>query len=312
MYDPSKPYKEQILALIKFTWQSPYISIKESTYSIIEKKFNYPEVDHTDGIGTKGIYHWQKRSFKSAVLDALAMNLNDLVLVRAIPYKLQNHIAIPEDDKDAILEIIKTLAEECQKRQIAITGGETSIHNNIDGMDLSITLSGFVKDIQANKFEVGDVLIGLKSSGLHSNGLTKAREVLGEQFRPEFIEPTIIYSDTILPVLQKYDIHGMMHITGGAFTKLKPLLDNADVLIFREHQLQPQTIFRDLHQQDVADEEMYKTFNCGVGFILSVRPNDVNNVIAGLDLDVDIIGKIVPGNGKVKIQSAFSSKEIEL
>jgi phosphoribosylaminoimidazole (AIR) synthetase len=159
MYDPTKPYKKDILELIKQTWETPYVSVEEpmeGVYPIIKKKFSYLEVDHTDGIGTKGVYHWHQKTFRNAALDALAMNLNDLALMRAIPYKLQNHILIPEDDKEAILEIVASLTEECKKRNIAITGGETSIHNNIDGLEISISISGFIKNYKPNRFEIGE------------------------------------------------------------------------------------------------------------------------------------------------------------
>lgn len=114
------------------------------------------------------------------------MNLNDLELVRAIPYKLQNHIIIPKDDKEAILEIIEAIVGECKQRNIAITGGETSIHDNTDGLDISMTVSGFIKDYKPNKFEIGNILIGIKSNGLHSSGFTKVREVFGKEDRSEF------------------------------------------------------------------------------------------------------------------------------
>ena len=92
MYDPEKPYKKQILELIQKTWDTPYVSIKNN---VIKKKISYPDIDHTDGIGTKGIFHWQKQTFNNAVLDVMAMNLNDLALMRARPYKLSNHITVP-------------------------------------------------------------------------------------------------------------------------------------------------------------------------------------------------------------------------
>jgi len=196
MYDPTKPYKTVISDLIKKTWDTPYVSIKEDFYPIIEKKFSYLEVDHTDGIGTKGFYHWQQETFKEAVLDALAMNLNDLALMRAIPYKLQDHILVPEED-ERVVKIIEALAEECKKRNIAITGGENSFQENIDGFDISLTVSGFVKNPKPNILKAGDVLIGIESNGLHSNGFTKVREVFGNEFRPEFVAPTNIYLDTI-------------------------------------------------------------------------------------------------------------------
>jgi len=309
MYDSTKPYKKQILELIKQTWETPYVSVKGDIYPIIEKKFSYPEVDHTDGIGTKGVYHWRQRTFRNASLDALAMNLNDLALMRAKPYKLQNHILIPEDDKEAILEIVSTLTEECKKRNIAITGGETSIHNNIDGLDISITVSGFIKNYKPNRFEIGDILIGVRSNGLHSNGFTKLREIFGREYKPEFVEPTSVYLDTILTLDEQFDIHGMMHITGGAYTKLKDLLDCADVKLRRNHKLQPQQIFKDLYKRGIPDEEMYKTFNCGVGFILSISPQDADKIVS--ELDADIIGEVTSGSGKIKIESVFSDKEIE-
>ena len=307
MYTPEKPYKKQIVELIKKTWETPYVSIQNN---IVKKKFSYLDIDHTDGIGTKGIYHWQQRTFKNAILDALAMNLNDLAVMRARPYKLQNHIFIPKEDK-RILEIIQVLSEECKKREIAITGGEVSFHNNINGLDISMTVSGFVKNYKPNKFEIGDTLVGFKSNGLHSNGFTRIREIFGKEYKPEFVEPTSIYLDTILALDEKFNIHGMAHITGGAYAKLKDLLINADAQLKRNHKLQPHFIFKELYQKGISDEEMYKTFNCGIGFILSVNPKEADRILSKIkDFNADIIGKIVPGTGKVKIDSLFSNKEI--
>lgn len=309
MYNPTKPYKRDILELIKQTWETPYVSVKDGVYPIIEKKFQYPEVDHTDGIGTKGIYHWQQGTFKNAVLDALAMNLNDLALARAVPYKLQDHISVPEED-ERIIEIIKALSEECIKRNIAITGGENSFHDNMDGLDISLTVSGFIRNYKPNKFQVGDALIGIRSNGLHSNGFTKMREVFGEKYKPEFINPTVIYSDKIFTLNEQFNIHGMMHITGGAYTKLKDLLYGADVKLNRSHRLRPQQIFKDLYEKGISDEEMYKTFNCGIGFILSVSPKGADRITP--ELDADVIGEITSGTGRVIIESMFSDAVIKL
>lgn len=167
MYKPSKPYKQKIIEEIKKTWHTPYVNVKFNTYPIIRKKFSYPEVDHTDGIGTKGFYHWKAGTFQAAVIDALAMNLNDLAIVRAVPYKLSNHITVPVEDI-RVLKIVQALTVECRRRGIAIVGGENSFHDNMDGLDISMTVSGFVKKPAPNKFRIGDILIGLKSSGLHS------------------------------------------------------------------------------------------------------------------------------------------------
>jgi len=308
MYDSTKPYKKQILKLIQKTWETPYVSAKNQ---IVTKKFSFPEYCHSDGIGTKGIYYWQKRTFKNPVLDALAMNLNDLLMMNAKPYALLNHLFLPKDDKKAVLEIIGCLSQECKRRKIAILGGETAIHNDMEGMELSITMLGFVEKPKENKFQVGDILIGIGSNGLHSNGFTKVREIFGKSYSPEFVTPTFIYFDTIYPLIKKFNIYGMVHITGGAFTKLKDLLNNTDVIIKRDHKLKPQPIFRELYKKGVSDKEMYRIFNCGIGFILSVNPKDAKKILAGIkNFKADIIGKIVPGNEKVKIESAFSKKEI--
>jgi phosphoribosylformylglycinamidine cyclo-ligase len=310
MYNPTKPYKDQILAEIKKTWQTPYVSIKADIYPIVKAKFSLPEIDHTDGIGTKGIYHWQKRTFRNAVLDALAMNLNDLALVRAVPYKLSNHIFVPKDDNVAILAIVRALSQECQKRKIAITGGETSVQNNMAGMDISLSVSGFIKDLKPNQFKVGDALLGIKSNGLHSNGFTKVREIFGSVYKPDFVKPTAIYLDTILALNKKFNIHGMMHITGGAFTKLKSLLRGADARINWAHKLKPQPIFKELHQRGVLDKEMYQTFNCGIGFIFSTSEREAK-IISAHWPDIAIIGKVVRGNSRVIIDSMFSGCEVE-
>ncbi len=310
MYDPTKPYKRNILALIKKTWDSSPLTVTPGYNAIFQRNFSYPEVDHTDGIGTKGCYHWKKRTFKNAVIDSLAMNLNDLVLSRAVPFKLQNHIMLPMDDHQAIIEIIETFAEECAKRGIAMTGGETSVHSNLDGLEISSTVSGYIKELKPNKFIAGDVLVGFRSNGLHSNGFTKVREIFGEDDREEFTTPTKIYSDDLLNLNESLDIHGMMHMTGGGYTKFKDLLISENLRFNRNHKLQPQSIFQTIYQKGVSDSDMYSIFNCGIGFIISVQASDANAIIQ--QYDADIIGEVVSGDGAVYLESAFSDSEIQL
>jgi len=304
--------------LVKKTWNTPFVSVKNSC---ITKHFiSHSEYHHTDGIGTKGIYHFQKRSFKYAVIDALAMNLNDMALQRAIPYALTNHLFLPEDDQKAIIEIINHLSKECKNKNIAITGGETAIHNNIEGLELSITMLGFLnKPPKINKFRIGDALIGIKSNGLHSNGFTKIRELYGNDLKPEFIAPTYIYSNLILDICSKFNIYGMTHITGGGFTKIKNFLrKNADAAILNNHKLNSHHIFYEIHRKMFikknaieTDKEMYKTFNCGIGFIFGIKKEDVikclNFIKEKSDFEADIIGKIIPGVGNVIIYSQFSN-----
>jgi len=241
------------------------------------------------------------------------MILNDLAIVRARPYKLQNHIALPKEDKRPIFEIITTLVKECKKRKIAITGEETSVQNNINGIDISLTVSGFIKKRKPNLAKIGDKIIGIQSNGLHSNGFTKIREIFNGKFKSDFILPTNIYWDIIYKLNQRFDIHGMMHITGGAFTKLKDFLKGASAIIRKNHQLYPQEIFKEIYKKGVPDKEMYKTFNCSIGFVVTVTPRDTAKILLALkDFKADIIGEIIPGKGMIEIESMFGKKIIKL
>ncbi|MEK9153365.1 MAG: AIR synthase-related protein, partial [Patescibacteria group bacterium] len=165
-------------------------------------------------------------------------------------------------------------------------------------------------NLKPNQFKPGDALLGIKSNGLHSNGFTKVREVFGGAYKSDFVKPTAIYLDTILALNKKFDIHGMMHITGGAFTKLKSLLRGADARVSRARKLKPQPIFKELYQRGISDIEMYQTFNCGIGFIFSTSEREAK-IIVSRSPNVDIIGKVARGNGKIIIDSMFSDCKVE-
>jgi phosphoribosylformylglycinamidine cyclo-ligase len=333
MYDTTKPYKVQIQQAIRSTWETPYAKafvVKGSPYPFVERKnrvlwpaghrrpvISRIEVDHTDGIGTKGSIHAMARTWEYAVQDALAMNLNDLLVVRARPYKLQNHLTIQHDDHEAILAVVSALAGECMGRSIILTGGETSIHDNIVGMDLSITVTGFVPEVRQNEFRIGDVLIGLPSTGAHANGFTFIRKTLGG--RRDMVTPTKIYWDEVYPVVNSTeyedDIHGMVHIAGGGFTRL---LDYADIgtIHLRKWKNRP-AIFGEIYdycQQKTfggeADNKlMYSTFNCGIGFILAVS-RDKSEELATI-LKGEIIGEVTDGASRVEIESIFDNNLLE-
>jgi len=312
MYDPAKPYKHELLRLIESTWQTPYVSVKAGVYPIIKKKFSGFEIQHADGIGTKGVYHWRKSSFKNAVIDAFAMNANDLAMAGATPYVAVDHITTSDMGDTTVLALIRALALLCKKHKVALVGGETSHQDTLDGLDVSIVMSGFIKKPRINRFRVGDALIGLKSNGLHSNGFTKVRQMFGKgEWRDDFIRPTAIYLPVVLGLLKKYEINGMMHITGGAFTKLHDLLNDADARIEMPRTLAPQPIFHELHERGVSDKAMYTTFNCGVGFVLSAPPRDAATIARSVS-GAAVIGLVEKGNGLVRIKSAFTAKTLVL
>lgn len=292
MYDPTKPFTNEILTEIKRTWDTSYVTVKED--GIIEfKKIHQLYYDHTDGTGSKFILCYKYKKFKEIVQDVMAMNLNDLLIMRAIPFKLQNHLILPEEKH--INLIIKELVESCLSRNIAITGGETSIQN---GMDLSLTVSSFIPEYKPNVFVPGNKLIGLRSSGIHANGLTKARELLGDD--KELTVPTRIYYDDVFPLLDR--INGLAHITGGGFTKIKKFLKNEDVII-KQHSTLP--IFHKLFSKIVFSKEMYEFFNCGIGMVLSAE-TEIPLPYA------EVIGEVVSGTGNVYIKSKFDKGLLKL
>lgn len=312
MYDPVKPYKKELLKRIQSTWNTPYVTVTPGIYPIMRKKFSYPEVQHADGIGTKGIYHWRKKTFREAAIDALAMNLNDLALMGAIPYALQDHITTPDSGHTSVLALMRALTSECKKRKIAIIGGETSHHDNMDAIDVGIVVSGFIKEKRKNQSKVRDVLIGLKSNGLHSNGFTKVRGMFGaSEWRDDFTKPTKIYIDGVHNILKKYTVNGMMHITGGAFSKLKDILGKNNAIIEIPNKLKPQDIFFELYDRGVSNKDMYTTFNCGVGFVLSVPEEEAQKIIKSTPGSA-VIGEVVRGPGNVHITSAFNGREVIL
>lgn len=309
MYQSDKPYKKEIRRLAELTWETPYVSVKNW---ITTEKFSCPtRYYHTDGTGTKAEEYWKRRSFRGVVVDALTMNTNDMLMQWAIPFCVNDHILIHHEDQPAIVEIVEHLVDECVLRKLAITGGETSIQHNIEGLELSITMAGFVPRPWNNQLMIGDVLVGIASNGIHSNGFTKLWELgLLEKYREAVTYPTRDYCDCVWKLRDTCRIHGMMHITGGAFTKLQDILPpDADVLIRGDHTLDPQSLFREVHALGVRDEEMYKIFNCGVGFVLGVKQEDASACLRNIaQFRADSIGNVVNGSGKVIINSKFSKK----
>lgn len=307
-----KPYKNQILKLIESTWRTPYVHVAHGAYPIITKKFSGLEIQHSDGIGTKGLYHLRERTFKNAVIDAFAMNVNDLAVAGAVPYALQDHIVIPHAGHGAILEIVRTLSALCRRYAIAITGGETSHHDNLNAVDISITMSGFLRRMRTNQCRVGDALIGLKSNGLHANGFTKVRGLFGaREWRDDFVRPTAIYLDTIQNLLTLHEIHALLHITGGAFSRLKDILGKTDAVIRYPSSLKPQAIFYELHRRGVTSKQMYSTFNCGIGFVLAVSKKDAERILAKTR-GAYPIGEVKKGTGAVIIRSIFDNRLVTL
>jgi phosphoribosylformylglycinamidine cyclo-ligase len=257
-----------------------------------------------DGVGTKMLVAEMVGKYDTVGIDCVAMNVDDVVCVGAEPIAMANYIAAEKLDADVLEQIGKGLAEGARQARITIPGGETAqlkemIKGRRDGkgLDLVGTAVGLVdvdKIIIGKDVEEGDVVVGLPSSGIHSNGLTLARRVffekmgwppdkhvpdLGRTIGEELLEPTRIYSPQVVEMLrQGLDIKALSHITGGGLLNLCRV--EAEVGFALGSLPEPQPIFRLIQEHgNVAIEEMYRVLNMGIGFCVVCSEKDVDRVI---------------------------------
>ena len=246
---------------------------------------------HVDGVGTKLLVAQMMNRYNTIGIDCVAMCVNDIICLGAEPTTLIDYLAVQEPNKETINEIMKGLYEGARQADIAIVGGETSVMPEIitgyianKGFDLAGMCIGIVnkdKIINGEKIEAGDVVIGLESNGLHSNGYALSRKVLFERYMindklpnskitigEELLRPTRIYVKPILEIFKRdIEIHGLAHITGGAFTKLRRLKKGMGYNLNKIPK--PPDIFEIIKKLgNISDTEMYKVFNMGIGFCI--------------------------------------------
>ncbi len=242
-----------------------------------------------DGVGSKVLIAEMLEKFDTVGIDCIAMNVNDLICVGAEPLVFVDYFAIEQPDSIMANQIARGLVEGAIQSKIAVIGGETATlpdiirgHNG-KGFDLAGTAIGLVekkKLILGDKIKPGDIIYGIESNGLHSNGYSLARSVLlekhtvndvvdGLHLGEELIKPTLIYVQEILEMINKAEIHGLANITGGSFLKLARLMRQAKITVGvkLDSLPEPLPIFKLIQKMgNVSIKEMYKTFNMGVGF----------------------------------------------
>ena len=254
---------------------------------------------HTDGVGTKVLVAQEMKKFDTVGIDCVAMTVNDLLCVGSEPIALLDYIALEREDDRLVSELARGLAEGARLSSVAIVGGETAIARDVikgkDGMgfDMASMGVGLVKTseiVDGSSIVEGDTLVGIASSGLHSNGYTLARKVLrgtalskydeslGKTLGESLLEPTSIYVSPVLAALRRCEVHGIAHITGGSFSKLTRLLGGRR-LAFDLALPAPPPIFRLIMERGVSKREMYKTFNMGIGMILAVPQSEAGKVV---------------------------------
>lgn len=283
----------------------------------------YPDpvlVSGTDGVGTKLRLAFQMNKHDSIGQDAVAMCVNDILVQGAEPLFFLDYLAVGKVKPERVAEVIGGVAKGCEMAGCALIGGETAempgfyAEDEYDIAGFSVGVVNRKQLIDGSKIQAGDVLIGLASTGLHSNGYSLARKIfetisfdkvfpeLGEALGEVLLRPTRIYVKSILPLLPGGEILGMAHITGGGLTDNIPriLPPGLGVRIDTSTWEQP-PIFTLLQRLgDVARSEMYRTFNMGVGFVIIVRSEDETKVcqrLAELGEKCFVMGSVVPGEG---------------
>lgn len=277
---------------------------------------------HTDGVGTKVMIANALGKYDTVGIDCVAMNVNDVVCVGAAPASFVDYIAANKNDSAIFDELVRGLVAGAKKAGVPIVGGETAIMPDMFGgegfaFDLAGTVTGLVdKDrvVLGKDMRAGDAVVGACSTGLHSNGYTLARKALFPKYSMRdrvrgvgrigeaLLEPTEIYVRPVLEMLDRCTIHGLAHITGGSFTKLTRL---RRVGFEIDSLPPPPSIINLIADQGVADGEMYRTFNMGVGFCVVAPDGEADEIISVFKrhrIRADVIGHIT-GRGGVRINS---------
>jgi phosphoribosylformylglycinamidine cyclo-ligase len=246
----------------------------------------------TDGVGTKMLVADQMQDWSTVGIDCIAMNVNDLYVMNMEPVAFVDYIATDKLSIEKMAQIGIGLNEGARLANIDIVGGETaSLAGLVNGLDLAGTCMGIQKKdriIAGEKIRPGDKIIGVPSTGVHSNGLSLARRVVekyagyDEKFRSgktlgeELLTPTRIYSES-LKVAASCTVHGMCHVTGGGLLNFKRLSQYG----FRvDNPIQPPEIFGWIQETgDISTAEMYRTFNMGMGYAYVVPASGADAVL---------------------------------
>jgi phosphoribosylformylglycinamidine cyclo-ligase len=287
----------------------------------------------TDGVGSKILVAKMMNKYDTVGIDCIAMVVNDILCVGAEPIAMVDYLAVEKADPEIAGQIGKGLAEGSKMAKIAMIGGETaSLPEIIKDFDLAGTGIGIVdadKIITGENISNGDILIGIESNGVHSNGLSLARKLFFDKANlnidsplpedpdklvgEELLKPTEIYVKPIVELLKEdIDVHGLAHITGGGFLNLKRLKKGISYNI--DNLPEPGSIFKSIYSLDVPLDEMYRVFNMGIGFVAIVPAEDADktvNVIEKYNKAYKIGNVVDNKDGIVKIK-AFNGDIINL
>ena len=262
----------------------------------------------TDGVGSKLLLAEEMNSIHTVGIDCVAMNTNDLICVGAEPLSFVDYVALDKPDEELMAKIGMGLAEGCKQSNCTLSGGETAILPElVHGFDIAGTSVGYVKQdkiIDGTKIVEGNVLIGLKSSGPHSNGYTLIRKLFDgdKELGKKLVEPTRIYVKEVMELINQVNVNGIAHITGGGLDNISRINDNFQYVI--DNPLPVPSVFDWLQEKgNIETKEMYRTFNMGMGMIIIVNKADAEKSVSILGKHAQVIGSVK--NGKGVTHSAF-------
>ena len=282
-------------------------------------------VSGTDGVGTKLQIARMMNKHDTIGIDAVAMCVNDIVTSGARPLFFLDYIACGKLREDILVDVVKGLAEGCRQADCSLVGGETAEHPDVmaaDDYDIAGFSVGVVdkpKIINGSSIAPGDVIIGLPSTGIHSNGYSLVRKLffsmkgytvetrlsdLDASLGEVLLRPTKIYTRSIISCVETGSLlKGLVHITGGGFYENIPriLPDTASVVIDRSSFAVP-PVFRVIAREgEVEEREMFTTFNMGIGMMIFVQKNQADKVIHVLSENGEkpvVIGEVTPNKGE--------------
>ncbi|MCY1713182.1 phosphoribosylformylglycinamidine cyclo-ligase [Caproiciproducens galactitolivorans] len=283
-------------------------------------------VSGTDGVGTKLKIAFLMDKHDTIGIDCVAMCVNDVVCCGAKPLFFLDYLAVGKNYPEKIAQIVSGVAEGCVQSGCALIGGETAEMPGfypIDEYDLAGFSVGMVdreKIIDGSQMEVGDVLVGLRSSGVHSNGFSLVRKIfnisekninmhideLGHTLGEELLTPTKIYVKSVLALMEKINIKAISHITGGGFFENIPRMLKPDTTAQIELASLPKLpVFSMMqHQGNIPEREMYNTFNMGIGMCMVVSKEQADTAVEELNAmgeQAYIIGSVVSGGEGVSL-----------
>ena len=255
-------------------------------------------VSGTDGVGTKLDIACKKRKYDTVGIDCVAMCVNDILCHGAKPLYFLDYIACGKLEAEVAADLVKGVSEGCLQSDCALIGGETAEmpgfykEGDYDIAGFAVGIVEKDKIVSGKDIKEGDKLIGIASSGIHSNGYSLVRKIFTDldiEFNNEpiyktLLEPTKIYVKPVLKVLEKFNVKGMAHITGGGFIENVPRMFNGRefTAVIKPDSFPIPDIFLEMERLGVNREHMYNTFNMGIGFVLCVDEKDVYDILREL------------------------------